>query len=640
MCGFAGFVRGAGTAPELTAAANAMAAIIAHRGPDDQGVWVDAGCGLGLAFRRLAIIDLSPAGHQPMRSPCGRYTLVFNGEIYNCEELRAELNPVRWCGHSDTEVLLEALGRWGIAATLDRLDGMFAFALWDAAERRLTLARDRFGEKPLYWGWCNGTLLFGSELKALRRHPAFDPTLDPDALAATLRWGWIPQPLSPFKAIRALAPGHMLELDAAGAERISPYWSARAVAGTVAPFRGDFHAATDELEARLKASVERRLRADVPVAVFLSGGIDSSLLACLAAETAPGLKSFTIAFGHSCVDESRFAAQVARRLGLDHTEMPVGEDEALALIPGLPALLDAPMGDPAALPVALLARVAARDVRVALSGDGADELFGGYSTHPAVAALWRKSQRLPGRAVLAQLLGLLPARAIDNAAVALGDLAGRRRRSHPGLRLAKIARDLGAATPAAMLGGQRTLWRGLPPRVVGEQGFATRFDDPFTLADAASEAMLTDALTYLPDDLCVKTDRTTMAASLEARLPFLDHTLAAFAWSLPTSFKLAEDGGKAVLRAVLRRRLPPELADRPKHGLEVPVGAWMRGSLKEWAGDLLSPTRLRAQGLIEAAPVAVAWDEHQSGRKDWSNELWTLAVLQDWLQSLDGNTSI
>ena len=638
MCGFAGFIRGTGDSAALNAAAQDMAAAIIHRGPDDGGVWVQADSGVALAFRRLSIIDLSPAGHQPMRSRCGRFTLVFNGEIYNAEDLRAELAPVSWRGHSDTEILLEALVRWGVKPTLDRLDGMFAFALWDGADGKLVLARDRFGEKPLYWGWCNGTLLFGSELKALRRHPAFDPSLDPNALAALLQWGWIPQPLSPFKAIRTLPPACMLEVERntrPGCERISPYWSARDVATEIAPYLGDFQAATEELETRLKASVGRRLRADVPVAVFLSGGIDSSLLACLAAEMAPGLKSFTIAFGQSCVDESRFAAQVAQRLGLDHTEMPVGEDEALALIPGLSALLDAPMGDCAALPVALLARLAAKDVRVALSGDGADELFGGYSTHPAVASLWRNTERLPARHLLAGILNLLPIRAIDAAAVKLGDLVGRRRRSHPGMRLAKLARDLGAPSPAAMMGGQRTLWRGLPPRVAGARPFPTRFDDPFTLNDAASEAMLTDALTYLPDDLCVKTDRTTMAASLEARLPFLDHTLAAFAWSLPTRFKLGDDGGKAVLRAILRRRLPPELSERPKQGLEVPVGSWMRGRLKDWAGDLLSPARLSAQGLIEVAPVAMAWDEHQSGRKDWSNELWTLAALQDWLQALE-----
>ena len=458
---------------------------------------------------------------------------------------------------------------------------------------------------------------------------------DPDALAAYLRWNWSPQPRSPYRAIRALPPGATLVLEAdtgLGGERIAPYWSARQVASEIEPFTGDFTEASERLEAMLAASVTRRLRADVPVAVFLSGGIDSSLLASFAAEAAPGLKSFTIAFGHDCLDESAQAAHLAAHLGLDHTAVPVGEAEALAIIPDLAAILDAPVGDAAAVPVALLARLAGQKVKVALSGDGADELFGGYGTHRAVTAGWAGLERVPARLLLGRLLGLLPAAAIDRVAVLAGDLVGRRRRSHPGHRLIKAARALTAPAPAALAGQLRTLWRGLPPAVFGAQAFPTRFDDPFALTDATAEAMLTDVLTYLPDDLCVKTDRTTMAASLEARLPFLDHNLAAFAWSLPSAFKLAPDGtGKAVLRQVLRRRLGDELAQRPKHGLEVPSGHWIRHSLKSWAGDLLSPARLKAQGLIDPIPVQRAWEEHQSGRKDWSNELWGALMLQAWL---------
>jgi asparagine synthase (glutamine-hydrolysing) len=633
MCGIAGFIRWRRPGGEMAATAQAMAAELVRRGPDDGGVWLNEAAGLALAFRRLAIIDLSPAGHQPMTSACGRYTLIFNGEIYNAEDLRRDLGAQAWRGHSDTEVLLEAMARWGAEATLARLDGMFALALWDRDRWTLTLARDRFGEKPLYWGWCGTTFLFGSELKALARHPDFQAAPDPDALAAYLRWGWFPQPASPFRAIRALPPGHRLDLasDAPpGGERIAPYWSARTVATQAQPFQGDFAAATDELERRLSQSVARRLRADVPVAVFLSGGIDSSLLASLASETAPGLKSYTIAFDQATVDESRHAAEVARALGLDHTELPVGETDALALVPELPHLLDAPLGDPAALPLALLSRLAGREVRVALSGDGADELFGGYATHRAVARDWSRLSHLPGRRALGALLGWLPARNLDALAVSLADLTGRRRRSHPGLRLAKLAQILSAPAPAALTGCHRGFWRGLPPRVAGAAPLATAWDDPFTLTDAAAEAMLTDARTYLPDNLCVKTDRVTMAASIETRLPFLDHTLAAFAWSLPTAFKLAPDGGKAVLRAVLDRRLPG-ISGRPKHGLEVPVGSWIKGALRDWAGDLLSPARLKAQGLIDPAPVALAWSEHQSGRKDWSNELWIALMLQAWL---------
>lgn len=645
MCGFAGFLGGLGDGKrgdraELAAAARSMAQTLYHRGPDDEGVWTDPDHGLAFAFRRLAIIDLTPAGHQPMISADGSKTMVFNGEIYNAEELRQRLEPMDWRGHSDTEVLIEALNRWGVETTLARVDGMFALALWDAKTKTLTLARDRFGEKPLYWGRSNGVLLFGSELKALRRHPQFDATLDPSAIQAYLRWNWFPDPLTPFAAVRTVPPGHYLTIPAdggSGGERLTQYWSARAIATLAIPFTGSFGDAVDRVGDLLAKSVRRRLVSDVPVAVFLSGGIDSSLLGAFAAQAHPGLKSYSIAFDDAYLDESPFAAEAARHLGLDHQALPVRESDVLALVPGIAALLDAPLGDSAALPLALLAKLAGREVRVALSGDGADELFGGYGTQVTVADDWNRIQSIPGRKTLGRLLAMIPPAGLNKLARALGRAVGRKRQSLPGHRLAKEAQLLQAASPAAVAGIHRGLWRGLPPAVAGAHPVPTPWDDAYSLEDALAEAMLSDVTTYLPCDLCVKTDRATMAASLESRLPFLEPDLAALAWSLPSAFKIDRSGGKltskAVLRALAAKHIPASLVNRPKHGLEVPSGQWLRGALKDWAGDLLSPARLKAQGLIDPAPVELAWNDHQSGGKGWGNELWGLAVLQAWLDA-------
>ena len=640
MCGLAGFARWRQDSDTLAATAAEMAQAIYHRGPDDHGIWTDPAHGLALAFRRLSIIDLSPAGHQPMRSHSGRHMLAFNGEIYNAPELKLRLDGIPWHGHSDTEVLLEALERWGVERTLAEADGMFALALLDTQTGTLTLARDRFGEKPLYWGWCNGVFLFGSEVKALRRHPAFDTTLDPSAIAQYLRWNWFPAPSTPFAAIRALPPGHVLTLDAhagPGAEIVVPHWQARLTAATQTTFEGSFAEAQDAVHAALSRSVERRLRADVPLALFLSGGVDSTLLAVLASQLHPDLKSYGIAFDDAYHDESAYAKQAAQVLGLHHREMRMTEADALSMVPSLPGLLDLPLGDSAAIPLALISRLAAQQVRVVLSGDGADELFGGYGTHRAVAADWQSISGIPGRRVLSGLLSAIPPEPLDRWGRTAGDWLGRKRRSLPGHRLAKTAALLGAASPSVVAGIHRGLWRGLPPQVTGAQNrWPDAWNQPFQLADAASEAMLCDVMTYLPDDLCTKTDRATMAASLEARLPFLEPELAQLAWSLPLEYKIGTrpDGSvstKHVLRALLLRHFPEDFVHRPKHGLEVPTGTWLRGALKDWAGDLLSPARLKAQGLIEPTAVALAWEDHQSRGKGWGNELWGLAMLQAWL---------
>jgi len=636
MCGFAGFLDITSDTPEREATARAMADTLVHRGPDDGGVWADDRAGIGFGFRRLAILDLSPTGHQPMESRDGRWVVVFNGEIYNHSELRSRLTPIEWRGHSDTEVLLEAVARWGVERALAAFDGMFAIALWDRLERTLHLARDRIGEKPLYWAMCGGTLLFGSELKALKRHPAFDSAIDRDALAAYLKLGWVPSPHTIYAHARKLPPGSVMTVK--GSDHvIRPYWSAkeraRAVAGS---FTGGRAAAAERLNQLLRASISLRMQADVPVGVFLSGGIDSSVTAAIMQElNAQPIHTFTIGFEHKGYDESPHARAVADHIGTHHTEVPITDEDALALVPRLPAIWDEPFADPAQLPTCLLAEVTRRHVTVALSGDGADELFGGYGIYRSIPRDWQKLAGTPPLArALARGLAALPSGPI-NALAGLASLV-RKRRSYPGYRFKKSFETLSAGSIPELLGLHYTRWRGMPNLVPGSHEAETIYTDPQRrpqLADPALEVMVLDALGYLPDDLCVKTDRATMAASLEARLPFLDHSIVEFAWSLPTALKIEGDTGKTVLRDVLYSYVPRSLVDRPKMGFEVPIGRWLSGRLKDWADDLLSEDRLRSQGLVNAGLIAGCWRDHRSGRKNWSTELWHALMFQAWFEA-------
>ncbi len=636
MCGFAGFLDINSDTPGREAMAHAMAGTLVHRGPDDAGVWTDDRAGIALGFRRLAILDLTPSGHQPMESRDGRWMVVFNGEIYNHGELRSRLEPVEWRGHSDTEVLLEAVARWGVERALASFDGMFAIALWDRVERTLYLARDRIGEKPLYWSMSGGTLLFGSELKALKAHPAFDATIDRDALAAYLKLGWVPSPHTIYAHARKLPPGSMMAVK--GTDHvIRPYWSAkeraRAVEGS---FTGGAAAAAERLNQLLRASISLRMQADVPVGVFLSGGVDSSVTAAIMQElNAQPIHTFTIAFEQKGYDESPYARAVADHLGTRHTEVPITDEDALALVPRLPAIWDEPFADPAQLPTCLLAEVTRRHVTVALSGDGADELFGGYGIYRSIPRDWQKLKATPPLArTLAKGLASLPSAPINGLA-GLASLA-RKRRSYPGYRFKKSFETLSATSIPELLGLHYSRWRGMPNLVPGAHAAETIYTDRERrpqVNDPALEVMVLDALGYLPDDLCVKTDRATMAASLEARLPFLDHSIVEFAWSLPTALKIDGDTGKTVLREVLYRYVPRELVDRPKMGFEVPIGRWLSGRLKDWADDLLSEDRLRRQGLVNAKLIAGCWRDHRSGRKNWSTELWHALMFQAWLEA-------
>lgn len=633
MCGLAGILQSQARLQEaeLTALAGAMGDALAHRGPDDRGVWVDAAAGVALAHRRLSILDLSPLGHQPMRSSDGRYWLAYNGEIYNFTALRAELEPLghRFGGHSDTEVLLAAVVQWGLEATLRRCNGMFAIALWDRREQRLSLARDRVGKKPLYYGWAGDALVFGSELKALWRHPAFDNGIDREALTLLLRLDYIPAPHCIHERAFKLMPGRVLHLDAAavaaGAAAHRPvqaqvaYWDARErmAACLAAPFAGSEAEAADALDGQLRQAVALRMVADVPVGVFLSGGTDSALVASLMqAQSAAPVHSFSIGFEDSDHDEAPLAREVATHLGCDHTELYVSGADALAVVPELPAMFDEPFADASQVPTALVARLARRGVTVALSGDGGDELFFGYTRYQRALRNWRALQRVP--APLRRWLGR-HAHAQGEASRAGG--------------LAALLAEAGATGIGDVYRNRISRWRDPAAVVRGAHEPATFYSLPDPLqgrGGAADAMMLADFTTYLADDLLCKVDRTSMAASLEARAPLLDWQVAEFAWSLPLHMKLRDGITKYLPKQVLRRYLPDAMVFRGKRGFGAPVTQWLRGDLRDWAGDLLDPRRLRQDGVFEEAAVSALWQRFGQGERKWHTHLWNVLMFQAW----------
>ncbi|WP_413974952.1 asparagine synthase (glutamine-hydrolyzing) [Stenotrophomonas acidaminiphila] len=633
MCGLAGILQSQARLQEaeLTALAGAMGDALAHRGPDDRGVWVDAAAGVALAHRRLSILDVSPLGHQPMRSSDGRYWLAYNGEIYNFAALRAELEPLghRFGGHSDTEVLLAAVVQWGLEATLRRCNGMFAIALWDRREQRLSLARDRVGKKPLYYGWAGDALVFGSELKALWRHPAFDNGIDRDALTLLLRLDYIPAPHCIHERAFKLMPGRVLHLDAAavaaGAAAHRPaqaqvaYWDARErmAACLAAPFAGSEAEAADALDGQLRQAVALRMVADVPVGVFLSGGTDSALVASLMqAQSAAPVHSFSIGFEDSDHDEAPLAREVATHLGCDHTELYVSGADALAVVPELPAMFDEPFADASQVPTALVARLARRGVTVALSGDGGDELFFGYTRYQRALRNWHALQRVP--APLRRWLGR-HAHAQGEASRAGG--------------LAALLAEAGATGIGDVYRNRISRWRDPAAVVRGAHEPATFYSLPDPLqgrGGAADAMMLADFTTYLADDLLCKVDRTSMAASLEARAPLLDWQVAEFAWSLPLDMKLRDGITKYLPKQVLRRYLPDAMVFRGKRGFGAPVTQWLRGDLRDWAGDLLDPRRLRQDGVFEEAAVSALWQRFGQGERKWHTHLWNVLMFQAW----------
>ena len=641
MCGIAGFL-----APDAVATmqqiVETMADSLAHRGPDDAGVWLDAEPGIALAHRRLAILDLSPAGHQPMLSRCGRFVLVFNGEIYNHPELRRELEPP-WRGHSDTETLLAAFAAWGVAATLKRCVGMFALALWDRQRRELILARDRMGEKPLYYGWQNGVFLFASELKALRRHPAFKGEIDRSALAMYLRHNYVPAPHSIFQGVAKLPPGCMLTVSTLAPATLEPipYWSVRAAAcsGLHAPFPGNESDAADELERLLRQSVRGQMLADVPVGAFLSGGIDSStVVALMQQEASRPVHTFTIGFHESGYDEAVHAQAVAAHLGTRHCNHYVTPEEALAVIPLLPAIYDEPFADSTQIPNLLLSQIARHDVSAALSGDGGDELFAGYGRYFVARRLWSRMEPLPPalRRSLAWAATRAPAWLWSGLERLLSStLPMKLRDGRSAERVEQLARLLRSRDAEALYLELLSHWHDPETVVVAASG-AQRLDPPVEWTAYENHMMLHDQTHYLPDDILVKVDRAAMGVSLETRVPLLDHRLVEFAWSLPLDMKIRAGEGKWLLRQVLYRHIPRHLIERPKMGFGVPIDAWLRGPLKDWAEALLDETRLRREGYFAPAPIRQKWAEHLSGRRNWAYHLWDVLMFQAWLEAQRG----
>ncbi len=639
MCGIAGYWGDA--APE-GAIAERMADRIAHRGPDDAAVWCDIAAGLALAHRRLSILDLSPAGHQPIRSPCGRYTLVYNGEIYNHLDLRTDLEheggAFRWRGHSDTETLLAALQHWGVRATLERLNGMFAFALWDSADRILFLARDRMGEKPLYYGRCNDTFLFGSELKALTAHPHWNGQLDHDALTLYLRHNYVPAPWSIYRGIQKLQPAHFVAIADRGRTRTEPqcYWNIRDVAthGVSDAPPDDL---TDELEGLLHDAIGRRMMADVPLGAFLSGGLDSSTVAALMqAQSSRPIKTFSIGFHEDGYNEAKHARAVAEHLGTDHTELYVTPHEAMAVIPDLPVIYDEPFSDSSQIPTFLVSRMAREHVTVSLSGDGGDELFYGYGRYLLGDRVWKTLGRLPfsARQSLATLARRAPGRTLDRMQRALPQ---RFQVSSLPDRLLKFAEVL--AHPDA-----QAFYRALVSHAKDPASLVREAQEPDTLLNRPDalpplpgmreRMMLLDMLTYLPDDILTKVDRASMAVGLEARVPLLDHRLVEFAWRVPTSLKYRDGQSKWLLRQVLYRHVPRDLMERPKMGFGVPIEHWLRGPLRDWGEALLDEKRLREEGLFDPVPIRRMWREHLSGERRWHYHLWDVLMFQAWREAL------
>ena len=638
MCGITGFISAPAAADELTRAVRGMCDALVHRGPDDAGDWIDGDAGVAIGFRRLAIIDLSPAGHQPMISASGRYVATLNGEIYNFEDLRAELRErglaPAFRGHSDTEVMLAAFDAWGVEAAVKHFNGMFAIAVWDRAARCLHLVRDRMGVKPLYYGFAGRTFVYGSELKALRRHPDFDGRIDRGALRLYLRFMYVPAPFSIYEGIAKLMPGTILTLDlATRLTRTTVYWSARdaAVYGAQHRFEGSEEEASRELESLLRDSIRIRMVADVPLGVFLSGGVDSSLVtALMQAESASPVKSFSIGFADAAYNEAPFAAEVARHLGTEHTELTVHESDAVDVIPRLAAMYDEPFADSSQIPTHLVSALARRHVTVSLSGDGGDELFGGYNRYFVGQRLLRGLSRVPHRLrpALGRALAALSPRAWDR--------VSRRRRL--GERVHKVARVLAAGDVDAMYFELVSHW----PDIVLESGQraadsgqapVTQRDEWPPLDDPVERMMYFDQISYLPDDILAKVDRASMAASLESREPLLDYRLVEFAWTLPLSMKVRAGKGKRVLRRVLYRYVPESLIERPKMGFGIPLDAWLRGPLRAWAESLLSADAIRKHGLLDPVPIRAKWEEHLSGRGDWQHHLWAVLMLQTWLDA-------
>jgi asparagine synthase (glutamine-hydrolysing) len=641
MCGIAGFWQAQPENKEsLLETARAMARTLVHRGPDDGGVWVDPESNIGLCHRRLSIIDLSSAGHQPMGSTCGRYIIVFNGEIYNFLELKRELLNLgrTFRGTSDTEVLLEGLAEWGIAKLVPRLNGMFAFAVWDRLEKVLTLARDHIGIKPLYYGWAGDTFLFGSELKALLAHPKFQRKVDPRAIGLLLQYNYIPAPYCIWEGCHKLPAGHMFVMKSAPARaEAEAFWSIDHLVnngGREKWENGDGGQAVAELDALLRDAVRQQMVADVPLGAFLSGGIDSStVVAFMQSQSRKKIKTFTISFPEGNFDEAKHARGVADHLGTEHTELLVTPDDVLAVVPSLAAIYDEPFADSSQIPTFLVSQLTRRHVTVALSGDGGDELFAGYSHYPSAKQVWRLTRLVPS-ALRSSLAALLSSIGGSGGGAAPGLFEGFLSPTF-GHKVRRLSAAVAVNEAAAFYQNQISRWLDPGMVVINHQDCRLPFAAPEQRPrnwDIVESMTYFDSLNYLPENVLTKVDRASMAVSLETRVPLLDYRLVEFSTRVPLTFKIRGGQGKWLLREVLYKYVPPHLVDRPKMGFRLPLASWLRGPLRSWAEELLELRKLEETQLLVGKPIRQKWKEHLEGQHDWSRHLWSVIMFQAWSQ--------
>jgi asparagine synthase (glutamine-hydrolysing) len=647
MCGLTGYYS---PQPFPRAVAENMGAALHHRGPDDAGIFHDTHAGLTLVHRRLSILDLSPGGHQPMHSPSKRYVIVFNGEIYNHQALRQQIPSVSWRGTSDTETLLACIDHWGIEKTLQHTIGMFALALWDKYQRQLTLARDRMGEKPLYYGWQGNSFLFGSELKALRQHPDFTGDIERNALTLLLRHNYIPSPYTIYQGIHKLPPGCYLTLDLAQPVQARqhptpvPYWSLKntTVQARQTPFTGTDQEALDGLEKTLSAAIQRQQIADVPLGAFLSGGIDSStIVALMQANSDRPVNTFTIGFNDQQYNEAKHAAAIAKHLGTQHTELYIDAQDAMDVIPQLPTLYDEPFADSSQIPTHLVAKLTRQHVTVALSGDAGDELFAGYNRYFWVQRIWQKIAWLPHplRKKIAQSITLFPPHQWDKLNQLTHKLQPKSLRSAQfGDKLHKLAVRIENTRNINQLYYQLVSeWAHPEAVVLNSQEPPSLLTTPEQwpdLDDHREQMMYLDSMTYLPDDILTKVDRAAMGVGLETRVPFLDHNVIEFAWRLPMQMKIRDGQSKWLIRQLLYRHVPKTFIERPKMGFSVPLDQWLRHELRDWAEDLLDANKLKQQGFLQPDIIRQRWDEHLSGARNWYYSLWSILMFQSWLNSI------
>jgi asparagine synthase (glutamine-hydrolysing) len=653
MCGFLGFLGGMTSYTELdnSALLKLMSDKIVNRGPDDAGYWSDEKQCIGLGHRRLAIVDLSPAGHQPMHSNNAQYVLVFNGEIYNHLSLRAKLEKhtqINWRGHSDTETLLAGFSVWGIQGTIERAIGMFAIAVWDKQSNILTLARDRIGEKPLYYGWQemegNAAFLFGSELKALKVHPSFNTVINRDALASYIRHGYIGGDLSIYQGIKKLLPGHILTVSLAETEPVlKQYWSAATVAVNgaqkVAASRknGAFPNADEaikNLDMLLQSAVSQQMMADVPLGAFLSGGIDSStIVALMQAQSNKPIQTFTIGFDEAGYNEAVYAKAVANHLGTQHTELYITSQQAMDVIPKLPQMYDEPFADSSQIPTHLVSALARQHVTVSLSGDAGDELFCGYNRYQLTDRFWGKLKSVP-RSVRITVANLIKSINPDTWNT-LASVVPSKKWANVGDKLHKGAGVMGSQTLSDLYLGMVSQWQDPSSIVIGATeppSVLTGLMPDLSGLNDIECMMALDLLSYLPEDILTKVDRAAMSVSLETRVPFLDHRVVEFAWQLPMEYKLREGQTKWILREVLYKYVPKTLMERPKMGFGIPLHDWLRGPLRGWAEELIDAKRLEKEGYLYAAPIRTMWEDHLSGKRNWAHQLWCILMFQAWLE--------